>query len=169
MKQRTLRLLSLGAIFATAGFAASEPLIKVPAPDAPASAPASTAPAQAAGTPTPASDAKQTKFVLVSTIKGAQANREFQANVQLVQAQRQAAVELNAAITKETDAKKKQDLQTQLDALMVKLNENNAAMTKTYGFSLARNYVFEIETANIYLQVTDEEAAKLEQAAKAKK
>ena len=42
---------------------------------------------------------------LVATLKTAEANREFQANVQLLQAQRQAAVEINSAMEKEKDAK----------------------------------------------------------------
>ncbi|MBI5381541.1 MAG: hypothetical protein HZA31_06535 [Opitutae bacterium] len=125
--------------------------------------------ADKARSPAPAQAAKPMKLVYMATIKGAQANREFQANVQLVQTQRQVAVELNAAMEKEKDAKKKQELKTKLDAVMAKLNENDAAMQKAYGFTLTRNYTMEIETANIYLQVTEEEAAKIEQAAKAKK
>jgi len=66
----------------------------------------------------------------MATINGVEANRQFQANVQLVQAQRQAAVELDAALKKEKDAKKKKELQTQFDAVMKKLNENNEGMQK---------------------------------------
>ena len=40
---------------------------------------------------------KAQKLVQVSTLNTIEANREFQANVQLLQAQRQAAVELNTA------------------------------------------------------------------------
>lgn len=115
----------------------------------------------------PAAEAKQQKLVRVSTLNSIEANREFQANVQLVQAQRQAAVELNAAHDKETDAAKKKELKTQLDAVLAKLNENNEKMRKTYGFSIDRNYSLVIETSHVYMFVTDEEAAKIEEAAKA--
>lgn len=118
---------------------------------------------------TPAAASAQQKLVRIATLNGTDANREFQANVQLLQTQRQAAVELNAAMEKEKDAKKKKEIKTQLDQLLAKLNDNNAKMQKAYGFSLTRNYVVEIEKANIYLLVTDEEAATIEKAEKAKK
>lgn len=107
---------------------------------------------------------KSQKLVRVSTLNTVEANREFQANVQLVQVQRQAAVELNAALEKETDAAKKKDLKSQLDALMAKLNENNNKMRQTYGFSLDRNYTVVIEKAHVYMFVSDEEAARVEKA-----
>lgn len=110
---------------------------------------------------------KQQKLVRVSTLSTIEANREFQNNVQLLQAQRQAVVELDTALQKETDAAKKKELKTQLDGLLAKLNENNNAMRKAYGFSIDRNYTLVIETAHVYMFVTDEEAAKIEEAAKA--
>jgi hypothetical protein len=107
------------------------------------------------------------KLIKVSTLSSIEANREFQANVQLVQAQRQAAVQIQAALEKETDAAKKKELKGQFDAVMAKLNENNDAMRKAYGFSLDRNYTLEIEKAHVYMLVTEEEAAKIEAAEKA--
>lgn len=109
------------------------------------------------------------RLVKVSTLSTTEANREFQTNVQLVQSQRQAAVELNNAIEKEKDAAKKKELKAQFDALITKLNENNEAMRKAYGFSLDRNYTLEIEKAHVYMLVTEEEAAKIEAAEKAAK
>ncbi len=120
---------------------------------------------QKAAQPAPA--AKQQKLLKVATLKTAEANREFQANVQLLQAQRQAAIQLNSEIEKETHAAKKKELKTQLDALIAKLNENAEKMRNAYGFSLERNYTIEIETAHVYMLVTDEEAAKIEAAQKA--
>ena len=112
---------------------------------------------------------KAQKLVQVSTLNTIEANREFQANVQLLQAQRQAAVELNTAIEREKDAAKQKELKGRLDALMTKLNENNALMRKTYGFSLDRNYSVVIEKAHVYMFVSEEEAAQIEQAAAKKK
>ncbi len=123
---------------------------------------------QAGATPA-GTAAKSQKLVRVSSLKTVEANREFQANVQKVQTQRQAAVELTAALEKETNATKKKDLKAQLDALLVTLNDNNDKMRKAYGFSLDRNYTLVVETAHVYMFVTDEEAAKVEQAEKAKK
>lgn len=116
---------------------------------------------KAAAPAAPAAE-KQQKLVRVSTLKTVEANREFQANVQVMQAQRQAAVELNAAHDKETNATKKKEIKAKLDEAMAKLNENNQKMVKAYGFSLDRNYTLVIETSHVYMFVSDEEAAKIE-------
>lgn len=120
----------------------------------------------AAPAPAPAPE-KQQKLVRVSTLRSIEANREFQANVQLLQAQRQALIELSSAHEKEVKPTKKKEMKEQLDALLAKLNENNDKMRKAYGFSLDRNYTLVVETAHVYMFVTDEEAAKIEQAEKA--
>jgi len=124
----------------------------------------------AAPAPAPAAE-KQQKLVRVSTLKNVESNREFQANVQVMQAMRQQAVELNAAHDKETNATKKKEFKAKLDEAMKNLNDNNQKMVKAYGFSLDRNYTMVIETAHVYMFVSDEEAAKIEkeQAAAAKK
>lgn len=113
--------------------------------------------------PTPAP--KQQKLYKIATIRGANEVRAFEHNVQVMQAERQAAIDLQDQVDKEKNAGKKKELQTKLDAALKKLNEDNAVMAKTYGFSLARNYNAEIEALNIYLQVTDEEARKIEEQA----
>jgi hypothetical protein len=154
MKKSTLGLLGLSVSMFAFGVFAADSATKKPA------APAAPAPAE-----------KQQKLIKIGTLKTVDQNREFQSAVQFMQAQRQAAVELNAAVEKETNATKKKELKTKLDELMVKLNENNQKMVKAYGFSLDRNYTLVIETAHIYMLVSDEEAAKFEkeQAAAAKK
>jgi hypothetical protein len=152
MKKSTLALLGLSACLVASGVIAADSKKAAPAPAA-------------------AAAEKPQKLVRVSTLKTVEANREFQANVQIMQAQRQAAVELNAAHDKETNAAKKKEIKAKLDEAMAKLNENNQKMVKAYGFSLDRNYTLVIETAHVYMFVSDEEAAKIEkeQAASAKK
>ena len=147
MKKSTLGIIGLSASLLSAGVLFAESAAKKAAP-----APAAAAPVAE----------KQQKLVLASTLKTIEANREFQANVQFVQAQRQQAVDLNAAHDKETNATKKKELKTKLDALMVQLNENNQKMAKAYGFSLDRTYTLVVETAHVYMFVSDEEAAKIE-------
>ena len=123
------------------------------------------------GAPKAAPAAKQQKLIRVCTLKTIEANQEFQTNVQLMQAQRQQAVEASAAVEKEPNAARKKELKAKLDALMTKLNENNEKMKKAYGFSLDRDYTLVVETAHVYMLVSDEEAARFEkaQAAAAKK
>ncbi|MFA6960448.1 MAG: hypothetical protein WC205_06845 [Opitutaceae bacterium] len=120
---------------------------------------------------TTAAAPKQQKLLKVCSLNTAQGYQEFMSNVQLVQTQRKEAIEANAAYEKETNASKKKELKTKLDALLAKLNENNQKMIKTYGFSLERAYTVSIQKADVYMQVSDEEAAKIEkaQAAAAKK
>jgi basic membrane lipoprotein Med (substrate-binding protein (PBP1-ABC) superfamily) len=113
-----------------------------------------------------ASTSKQQKVVKVATITGADAVHEFQHNVSVLQNELQAAKDLQAQVDKATDKKKKKDLQAELDAAMKKLDADNAVMAKHYGFSLTRNYVIDPEVINIYTVVSDEEAAKVEAAAK---
>lgn len=151
MKKSTLLTLALtGSLLVALSFAADT---KKAAPAATKAAPA---PAAAPAAP------QQQKLVRVATLKSVEANREFQNNVQLLQAQRQQAVELGTALEKEPNAAKKKELKTKVDELMAKLNENNEKMVKAYGFSLNRNYSMIVETSHIYMFVSDEEAAKLE-------
>lgn len=147
MKRNTPSILALSAILLTSGYLLGQ--------GQPKAAPAA-----------PAAGAKPTKLVKIATLNTAKENQEFQANVQLVQAQRQKALELTTAVEKEKDATKKKALQKELDELMTKLNQNNEVMIKTYGFSLNRDYTLEIEKASIYLHATEEEAARMEKAAK---
>ncbi len=123
----------------------------------PGSAPAAT-PTPAAATP------KQQKLVRVCSLNTAQSFQEFQYNVKIVQNQRQLLIETKATFDKETDADKKKELKAKLDAVLAKLNENNQMMIKTYGFSLERSYTVAVEKADIYMLVSDEEAAKIEKA-----
>lgn len=146
MKNKLLPLISAGALLFAGGLVVGHA----------ESAPAATAD-------------KHVKLMKVVKISGADAVREFQANVQLVQAQRKAVAELKEAYDKETNVLKKAEIKSKLDAAFAKLSENNELMTKTYQFSILRNYVMEIESANIYVELTPEEAAKVEHAEKAEK
>lgn len=100
------------------------------------------------------------KFAHVATISGVAENNIFRQNVQLVQTQRNRLVQLKAAIdqTKDADAKKK--LEDEFKKSEETLIKNNEEMTKTYGFSLVRNYVMEIEESKLFMAVTEEEFAK---------
>jgi hypothetical protein len=111
----------------------------------------------------------QQKLVKMVSLNDAAAVHAFESNVALLHAEGQEAVDLNAAVQKEKDAKKKKELSAKLDAKLKQLNEDNAKMIKMYGFSLTRNYTMEITSAEVYLQVSDEEAAKIEQQEAAKK
>ncbi len=125
-------------------------------PAATAAAPAQTAPSPAEGSST------GQRLVLVSTLNGLETNNEFQRNLDLVQSQRQLAISLNDQIALATTDETRAALQEQYDQALAKLNENNKIMLQNYGYSLNRNYVRVIDKSQIFMAVTDEEAANFE-------
>ncbi|MDG1139307.1 MAG: hypothetical protein P8N49_07280 [Opitutales bacterium] len=98
------------------------------------------------------------QLVKVASLNTIDANKEFQKNVQLVQQQRALAAQVVAKLNETKDKKEIKKLESQLDALQQKLNENNQLMFKTYGFSLNRNYVLTVEKSHIFMWVNEEEA-----------
>ncbi len=110
-----------------------------------------------------ASAAKEQKVVKVCTLNSIQANQEFQRNVRLMQVQRQNIVDLKGQLDNEVDDSRVSQIQKDLDAALVKLNENNEVMFKTYGFSLTRNYHMFVEKAHVYMIVSDDEFDKFQE------
>ena len=122
-----------------------------------------TAPAKA-DVPSAQPGQEQRKLIKVASLNTIEANREFQANLRLVQQQRALAVQVTTQIEEQKDEQEKARLQAQLDALIAKLNANNRLMIKNYGFSLNRNYVLTVEKSHVYLFLSEEEAKKVEPA-----
>lgn len=106
------------------------------------------------------------ELVKVASLNTIDSNKEFQRNVQLVQQQRALAAELLSKMDTVQDEEVHNKLQTELDGLQQKLNENNELMFKTYGFSLNRNYVLTVEKSHIHMWVTEEESKKISAANK---
>jgi hypothetical protein len=106
------------------------------------------------------------ELVKVASLNTIDSNKEFQRNVQLVQQQRALAAELLSKMDTVQDEEEHNKLQTELDGLQQKLNENNELMFKTYGFSLNRNYVLTVEKSHIHMWVTEEESKKISAANK---
>ena len=104
----------------------------------------------------------------VATLNTIDANKEFQKNVQLVQQQRALAAQVLAKLNETKDKKEIKKLETQLESLQNKLNENNQLMFKTYGFSLNRNYVLTVEKSHIFMWVSEEEAQAIKEKTGAK-
>lgn len=111
---------------------------------------------------TSASNPAQNKSVLVkvATIDGVVANDEFTRNVQVVQAERQEIVRLNEALQKADAGAARDQAQAQLDAAVKKLEADNQTMSKTYGYSIMRNYVRVPDVSQILVVLTEEEIAK---------
>jgi hypothetical protein len=96
----------------------------------------------------------------VATIDGVVANDEFTRNVQVVQAQRQEIVRLNEVLQKADAGAARDQAQAQLDAAVKKLEADNQTMSKTYGYSIMRNYVRVPDVSQILVVLTEEEIAK---------
>ncbi len=99
-------------------------------------------------------------FVLVCALNDVEANRNFQNNVRIVQAQRDECRKLNERIQSAFTASEKEALAKALGTVETKLKENHELMNKTYGFSLMRNYQMVIEQARLLTQISDEELTK---------
>ena len=113
-------------------------------------------------TSTSASNPSQNKSVLVkvATIDGVVANDEFTRNVQVIQAQRQEIARLNEVLQKADAGAARDQAQAQLDAAVKKLEADNQTMSKTYGYSIMRNYVRVPDVSQILVVLTEEEIAK---------
>ena len=113
-------------------------------------------------TSTSASNPSQNKSVLVkvATIDGVVANDEFTRNVQVIQAQRQEIARLNEVLQKADAGAARDQAQAQLDAAVKKLEVDNQTMSKTYGYSIMRNYVRVPDVSQILVVLTEEEIAK---------
>ena len=111
---------------------------------------------------TSASNPSQNKSVLVkvATIDGLVANDEFTRNVQVIQAQRQEIARLNEVLQKADAGAARDQAQAQLDAAVKKLEADNQTMSKTYGYSIMRNYVRVPDVSQILVVLTEEEIAK---------
>ena len=113
-------------------------------------------------TSTSASNPSQNKSVLVkvATIDGMVANDEFTRNVHVIQAQRQDIARLNEVLQKADAGAARDQAQAQLDAAVKKLEVDNQTMSKTYGYSIMRNYVRVPDVSQILVVLTEEEIAK---------
>lgn len=111
--------------------------------------------------PTAPARPQMTKLAKVATLETVEANQQFQRNVQIMQAQRQAVINLKNQLDAARPADKAK-LQADFDAAVAKLNADNQTMANTYGYSLMRDYTLVVERSHIYMFVTDEEATRIE-------
>ncbi len=104
------------------------------------------------------------KFRLIAVIPGVEENNNFRRNVQLVQAQRNQLVQMKEAEKTATDEQKTK-LEGEIKKAEETLLKNNEEMTKRYGFSLARDYLMEVEESKLYTLVNEEQFLKAEKLA----
>jgi len=105
------------------------------------------------------------KLLHVSTLRGP-AVQSFERDVKIIQANREAALNLRAQAER-FSGDEKAKAEEAFAAAEKKLNEDNATMAKTYGFSLTRNYVAEVQTGIFFVALTKEEAERAAQQAAA--
>lgn len=101
------------------------------------------------------------KFLHISTIRGA-AIQAFERDVKILQANREAAIQLKAQAER-LAGEEKAKAEEAFAAAEKKLNADNAEMAKACGFSLARNYVAEPQAAVFFVALTQEEVQRVAQ------
>lgn len=96
------------------------------------------------------------KLIHMSTLNGP-AVQAFERDYKIIQANREAAVQLRAQAERLPAGEEKTKADEAFAAAEKKLNDDNAAMTKAYGFSLTRNYVAEPQAGIFFVALTQEE------------
>ncbi|MDR1498391.1 MAG: hypothetical protein LBS59_08320 [Puniceicoccales bacterium] len=104
------------------------------------------------------------KFHRICTIKSIPANYEFQSNVQVMQARRDALAELHRRQGQAITTPEKEALKWQIDDVFKQFSADDQQMLKTYGFSVTRNYLIQIVRSRIYTPISDEDYNKLPEA-----
>jgi len=99
-----------------------------------------------------------TTFVYIASLNDAAANDEFRRNVQIMQARRNQGINLARAVQAATSMEQRNAFQAQLDEINERLTADNNVMVQTYGYSLLRRYTQVIEVSHLYLELTPEEA-----------
>ena len=150
----TLPLVAGLALASATAFAADATSASTTTPEKTMTAPATppTAPASFESM-----DVNGQKYVLVCGIKTVEANRQFQQNVQVVQNQLTQVKELQKRVEQALTLVEKEALKKVLDDTNKSLEQNNALMAKTYGFSILRQYIAEIGKTRLYTPITDAE------------
>jgi tRNA A37 threonylcarbamoyladenosine modification protein TsaB len=103
------------------------------------------------------------EFVAVSRLETVAANEEFRRNAALVARQLQAVQALNSQVEEAGTQAIREELVARRDAQLAKLNENNRKMIQTYGYNVTRDYRIVVEKAHIYMYVTPEELAEIQE------
>ncbi len=96
------------------------------------------------------------KLIHVSTLRGP-AVQAFERDFKIIQANREAAVQLRAQAERLPEGEEKTKANEAFAAAEKKLNDDNATMAGTYGFSLTRNYVAEPQAGVFFVALTQEE------------
>lgn len=104
------------------------------------------------------------KYRLIAVIPGVEENNNFRRNVQLVQTQRNNLIQMKQAADAST-GEQKTKIEEEMKKAEEVLTKNNEEMTKRYGFSLARDYLMEVEESKLYTLVNEEEFLKAQKAA----
>jgi hypothetical protein len=98
-------------------------------------------------------------YIFIGSLDGAEVNLKFRQNLQIAEASRAQAQRLSASLAAATDDSEKADLQSQLDSLRKKIDQDAKTMLEAYKFSKDRNYRQVVTKARLYIQLTEEEIA----------
>jgi len=97
------------------------------------------------------------KLLSICTLNTPEAAQGFQKDVATVQAQRDIAIQLNAAMQAAETAEDKAYAKGRLDQVLGQIGVLNQAMVQAYGFSISRNYIMQIDKSTLYVWATEDE------------
>jgi len=109
-------------------------------------------------------------YELIAVIDGAGANKQFIANLQVINGQRQGLGELRskiASLPKSAAASEKAGLESKAKEIEGRLTSNMEFMAKNYGYSVSRNYILMPLQANLLEKAKDEEGKFIEDESRA--
>ena len=93
----------------------------------------------------------------ICTLNTAEAAQAFQKDVANVQAQRDVAIQLNAAMEAAPTPEDKAYAKGRLDQVLGQISLLNQAMVQAYGFSISRNYILQIDKSTLYVWASEDE------------
>lgn len=103
-------------------------------------------------------------YAKMATVVGVEENRQMQRNLNFVRQKIQEGIALKREYDSTLDPDQRAELKKQLDQAEVELEEYNKKLIEFYRISATRNFVIVPERAQLYVQATQEEAQKLEEA-----
>lgn len=108
------------------------------------------------------------RLVRIARLETPGTNNEFTRNVEIMQARVRKVANLNQLLAAETEPAAREKIEIQIAELMQRINDDNKRMAESYGYSLTRRYVRNIEKATVLLVLSDKEVERIRVDAEAK-
>jgi len=102
------------------------------------------------------------RLLQTAEIRGLDLVVQFDQFAKVLQARRDAVVQLNGLLQRATDSEEKTRIQTQLDQTLELLNKGNKEMVESVGYSITHNYEVEVLEAKFVILLNQEEVNQIQ-------